>query len=260
MTTRTFEWESSRQLSIVGLLLAFILPSAFAFFAFRVVLRLWVENDGAPIIAYLVVAAVALLVLTVLGVVLLRSEARQLGISFWARACFKKLSRREWLLYLGILLVGGLATVSLSGVLPAFMDALGLSVPDYYPFFLDPTIDAANTDMAVLSPGFDLRGAWGVLPLMAVVLTFNILAEELYFRAWVLPKLSKYGNWGWIANGTLFALYHTFQLWFLPILLPASLLIAFVVYRSKSVLPAFAFHFVGNFLLTMAGVVVLVAS
>jgi len=260
MNARTFDWGEARQLSIVSLLLAFILPSAFAFFVFRVVLRLWVENDAAPLIAYLVLGSLALLVLAVVGVVLLRSEARQLGISFWARACFKRLSRREWLLYLGILLVVGLgSSIALVEVVPGFIDALG-PVPDYYPFFLDPTVDVPNTAMAELSPGFDLRGAWGVLPLMAVMLVLNILAEEFYFRAWILPKLSKYGNWGWIANGVLFACYHTFQLWLLPVLLAGSLLTAFVVYRTKSVLPALAVHLVVNTLMSLAGVASLVAG
>ncbi|MBT5072489.1 MAG: CPBP family intramembrane metalloprotease, partial [Kordiimonadaceae bacterium] len=46
----------------------------------------------------------------------------------------------------------------------------------------------------------------------AMTLFLNILTEEFYFRAYLLPKLSKYGNLSWVINGGLFALYHSFQL------------------------------------------------
>ena len=63
----------------------------------------------------------------------------------------------------------------------------------------------------------------------------NILAEEFYFRAWMLPKLAKYGRGSWVINGTMFALYHTFQLWLFPALIVGSLIFAFVFYWTRSV-------------------------
>lgn len=93
---------------------------------------------------------------------------------------------------------------------------------------------------------------------MAITILLNILAEELYFRAWLLPKMSKYGNISWVINGTLFALYHSYQLWLLPTILVASLLMAFIIFKSKSIWLTLAAHFVGNFLFTILGILMLV--
>jgi len=114
--------------------------------------------------------------------------------------------------------------------------------------------------LPVLSPGLPLQGKYGLLPLIGIALLLNILTEELYFRAWLLPKMSRYGAWSWVLNGVLFALYHTFQLWLLPVLLVASLLFAFICYRSKSIWPALVAHLIGNFLLSILGVLMLIAS
>lgn len=127
------------------------------------------------------------------------------------------------------------------------------------PFFLDPAIDPATSDMAILSPGFPLHGRYELLPLLAITLLLNIATEELYFRAWMLPKLSRFGNWGWVLNGVLFALYHSFQIWLLPVLLVGSLFFAFVFYRSQSLWPPVVAHFIGNFVLGIAGTVMLIA-
>ncbi len=116
----------------------------------------------------------------------------------------------------------------------------------------------ATTDVSFLSPGMPLRGCYELLPLLGTTLLLNIVTEELYFRAWMLPKLSRYGTWGWLMNGVLFALYHTFQIWLLPVLLAGSLVFAFVFYRSKSLWPPFAAHLVGNFLLAILSLSMLI--
>jgi len=72
----------------------------------------------------------------------------------------------------------------------------------------------------------------------------------------MLPKLSRYGAWAWVINGVLFALYHTFQLWMLPVLLVGSMGAAYVCYYSKSIWPAVVAHTVLN-LLMLVGVMML---
>lgn len=256
MNANTFDWGKTAQLSITQLLLATFIPSAIAFFGFRVILPELVRNGAPIVIAWPSIASVALLGFVLVAIFLLRSEAKQLGISIWARMCFRKLSLKEWAIYIGLLLLALIIIMGTQGFFIPFVDAVG--VPDYMPFWLDPRIDVANTDMAVLSPGFNPQGKYILILLMAVTLFLNILTEELYFRAWILPKLSKYGNWGWVINGTLFAFYHTFQIWLLPSLLIASLAFAFIFYKSQSIWPAFAAHLVMNLLVGLLGVLSLV--
>ena len=128
------------------------------------------------------------------------------------------------------------------------------------PFFLNPTINPENAAPAILSPGLPLQGSYFVIPLMAIFLLLNILTEELYFRAWMQPKLIRYGNLGWIMSGSFFALYHSFQLWLFPTLLVAGLTFAFIFHRSRSIWPVFVLHLVGNFLLTILAVTMLIVG
>lgn len=258
MNTNTFDWKKTSQMSIIQFLLAVFIPSGIAFLGFHVVLPALVTNGLPVLIAWPSVASVMLLALVTITVLFLNREAKTLGISIWARMCMKKLSVKEWGLYIGIVVVGLVVSLVAQKLVLPFMNAIHLSVPSHMPFFLNPAIDPTTADMSIVSPGLPLRGSFGLLPLIGLTLLLNILTEELYFRAWMLPKLSRYGAWGWVMNGVFFALYHTFQIWLLPTLLAASLFFAFIFYRSKSVWPLFAAHLVGNFLFSILGVLALI--
>ena len=260
MEASTFDWKKTTQLSVVQLLLVIFIPSTVAFIGFHVALPAFVANGLPVLIAWPFVASVMLLGLVIVAVLLLRKEAKTLGISLWARMCIKKLSLREWGLYIGITIVGLFASLLAQGLVLPFMNSVHLSIPDYMPFFLNPAINPTTADMSILSPGLPLQGSYGLLPLIGITLLLNILTEELYFRAWMLPKLSRYGAWGWVMNGIFFALYHTFQIWLLPTLLVASLFFAFIFYRSKSIWPSFAAHLIGNFLFSILGILMLIVG
>ena len=59
------------------------------------------------------------------------------------------------------------------------------------------------------------RGAWGWYAVVVVFTVFNtVLGEELLFRGLLLPRMrGVFGRGDWIANGTLFALYHLHLPW-----------------------------------------------
>ena len=259
MTHNNFEWKKSKQLSVVQFLLATFLPSGFAYVGFRVVLPKLVNSGTPSLIGWPAIAILMLLVFVLLAIYLMRSEAKELGISLWERMCFKRLTGKEWGIAIGLLVLTFVLVMGVQGVVPSFMDAFGLTVPDYMPFFLNPEINPATADAAILSPGFALQGQYSVLILFALALFLNILTEELYFRAWMLPKLSRYGSWGWVINGILFAFYHTFQIWQLPIILVASLSFAFVFNKTKSIWPIFAIHLLIN-TMSLLSILTLVAG
>ena len=259
MSDDTFIWQSAKQLSVLQIILAFLIPSAVAFTGFRVILPVLVEGGVPSIIAWPAVASIMLLGFVLIAIIFLNKEAKELNISFKERACLRSLSFKQWSVYVGILFLGMVVTIIVSKTSILFTHIPGLSVPDYFPFFLNPAIDPMNTESSLLTPGFVLKGAIWMIPFIALTLFLNILTEELYFRAWLLPKLSKYGNMSWVINGGLFALYHSYQLWLLPQILPVSLFTAYVVYKSRSIWPAFAFHMLAN-ILTVLGMVFLIVS
>jgi membrane protease YdiL (CAAX protease family) len=255
-----FEWSNCKQLSLFKILLAFLLPSSFAFIGFRFVLPLLVDMGYPKVLMWGLVASVMLLIFVIIGVFLNYYESKKLKISFFERLCLKRLTTKQWIIYLGIMLIGLLLSLLAKPLVDPFMKITGLRIPDYMPFWLDPLINPMNTDVNILSPGYPLKGNYIFLLLMAFTLLLNILAEEIYFRAWLLPKMYSQGNWSWIINGFLFALYHTFQLWLFPILFVVSITASFVVYKSKSILPAFTIHIIANFIMAIAGIIYLVTN
>ncbi len=260
MKADTFDWRSARQLSILQLLVAVFAPSAFAFAGFHAVLPALVRNGMPLLVAYSSVAGAMLSIFVLIAVFLLRREAKDMGLPLGVRMCLKKLSLKEWAIYLGLAVAGIVLISGVQAVLPPILKAIGFTYPSYMPFFLNPAVNPATAEMSVISPGLPLSGQYGLLPLIGAALFLNILSEELYFRAWMLPKLSRFGGWSWVLNGVLFALYHTFQLWLLPVLLLASLLFAFICYKSKTIWVAFVAHLVGNFLLSILGILMLIAA
>lgn len=56
----------------------------------------------------------------------------------------------------------------------------------------------------------ELVGAWWLMGVAVILFIFNyFLGEELLFRGILLPKMhGVFGKWDWVANSTLFALYH----------------------------------------------------
>lgn len=257
--SKPFNWETTNQLSLKKIIMAFFVPSAVAFTGFRVILPILVNNNMPTIIAWPLVASLMLLGLVIVAIILLKKEATRLNISLKSRMCLGRLSFKQWVITLGVLLLGLLATIMFSKLSIYFTNFPGLSVPDYFPFFLNPHVDPIHTNPSLLTPGFTLKGAYFLIPLISTTLFLNILTEELYFRAYLLPKMYKYKKMSWILNGTLFALYHTYQFWLFPQILPISLAVAFVVYKNKNIWPAFIIHMVTN-LMTVAGMVYLIAA
>ena len=246
-----FEWKRARQLTWVQVLIATFVPSGVAFFGFHYVGPQLIGGGMPAMTAWLSVAAVALSLFGLVAIVLLRREAKLLGISLKDRFTLRGLTGREWGKFLGILLVGLiLTTLALFTVLP-LIQAVGFTIPDYMPFFLNPAINPAD-DPSVVIPGIALKGNYGFLVFVVVVLLLNVFVEEVYFRAWMLPKLSGIaGGRAWVLNGFLFAFYHSFQLWLLVPILVASLFSAFVFQKSRSIYPTLIIHLIANVGLTL---------
>jgi membrane protease YdiL (CAAX protease family) len=259
MIGTTFDWSKTKQLSVVQIFFAVFIPSTIAIIGFRGILPIMHMLGVPSIIGWPLVASCMLMLLVLTAIVFLLREAKVLGISWQARFCLKGLSAKEWLIYIGILLLGVIVTLACSQGSAWLTKISFLAVPDYFPFFLNPNIDPMKLHPVVLTPGFVLKGAYWLIPCIALTLVLNILAEELYFRAWLLPKMNRYKQAGWIINGVLFALYHSFQLWLLPQILPVSLFMAYVVYRSKSVWPALAIHIVVNSMTVLAMIMLIMS-
>lgn len=255
------DWEDTTQLTWWQIAIAFFIPSAGGLVLFHVLLPILVENGMGRITSWALLAIIGLGTILLAGIFLVRREANEMQLTFRQRIGLKGLKDgREWGLYLILLFIGILLALLVQPVTLAFMDVLGLYPPDYYPFILDPRINPTQVPESQFSPDVAIQGNFILIPLMMLTLLINILSEEIYFRGYLLPKMVKLGDLGWILNGVLFALYHVFQLWLFPSLLVVSLVFAFLFYKSRSLWVVFIGHFVGNFLIGSLGVMALVFS
>lgn len=253
-----FDWNKITQLKPFEILVAFLLPSGFAFLGFRFVLPWFVSNGYPKVLLWGIIASIMLLIFSMIGLYLVSNESKKLKVSIWDRLLLNKITTKQWLICSGIMIIGIIVSVSTTPFIGTFINLTGLSIPDYMPFWLNPSINTVETDLEVLSPNYPLKGNHLIVIIMAITLLLNILAEEIYFRAWLLPKMQVFGKWSWVMNGLLFALYHTFQLWLFPTIIIVSLATSLTVYISKSILPAFVIHLVSNFLMTILGILALV--
>jgi hypothetical protein len=96
MPDDTFNWQNTKQLSILQIILAFLIPSAIAFTGFRFVLPVLVEGGTPAIIAWPAVASIMLFVFVLVAIVFLNKEAKELNVSFKERACLQSLSLKQW--------------------------------------------------------------------------------------------------------------------------------------------------------------------
>lgn len=258
MKTNKFDWNKLSQLSVIQFLLATFIPSAFAFMGFHFIAPRLVTNGIPALYAWLIVASTMLLILIIIAIILLLREARKLEVPLSTRVCFRKLSIKELLIYILLFIISAVICLGASKLVVPMINMVGFKIPSYTPFFLNPEINTATSDLATLAPGVQIIGNYGLVVFVAITILLNVLAEEFYFRAWMLPKLSKYGAGAWVINGFLFAFYHTFQLWLLPVLLIGSLIMAFIFYKSKSIWPTLIGHLVTNFLFSLLGILLLV--
>ena len=78
-----------------------------------------------------------------------------------------------------------------------------IAPPDFFPPVLDPRIRLST---AVLTDfvGAPLRGNWSAFILYAIVLSFNIFGEELWWRGYILPRQElSHGRFTWVVHGLM---------------------------------------------------------
>ena len=75
------------------------------------------------------------------------------------------------------------------------------------------------------------------------ILFLNIVGEEFWWRGYILPRQELvHGRWTWVVHGLLWALFHLPFWWNVPVLLPSTLSLSFVVSKLKKATPGIIAH------------------
>jgi len=99
------------------------------------------------------------------------------------------------------------------------------------------------------------------VPFLLVVLVFNVVGEELWWRGYILPRQElEHGKYAWVVNGLLWPFFHLFKWWAVPFLLLKHWMIPFIAQRTKNTAPALIIHFVSNGMSVVLSIVLLLAK
>ena len=129
---------------------------------------------------------------------------------------------RTWLWTLGGLLVAVVAALGLNALILALYKAIGFTIPDQ---------SSGLTDIPVLT---------------LIVLT-NIIGEEMWWRGYILPRQELvYGSRTWLVHGVMWAFFHSFKPWAVPVMLLYCLIIPFIAQCTRNNWPPVIIHFLIN--------------
>ncbi len=116
---------------------------------------------------------------------------------------------------------------------------------------------------AMYNLSYDLRGYSPSI--ITTTLLFNFLmigllvpiAEELYFRGYLLPRLSRFGFWAVPIHTTLFALFHIWTPWMVVARAIGVIPFAFVAQRKQNIYIGMIAHILFNTLDVVDGVMLI---
>jgi membrane protease YdiL (CAAX protease family) len=115
-----------------------------------------------------------------------------------------------------------------------FIENLFSWLPD--PFFL--VEDFARYSMAALVATWALG--------FAVNAVVGPIVEEMYFRGYLLPRLSRFGAWAPLINTVLFSIYHFFTPWQNVGRILGLLPMVYAVWWKRSIYVSMGAHVLGN--------------
>jgi hypothetical protein len=207
--------------------------------------------DG-ELTGWVILSASSLCYLFEFGIALyiFRSEGYQLRFSalrerinwHWPR------SWKAWGLIIALVVVG----LSLTQILQPTTAAIAsiFPPPDWFPASQHPFKPVNSIGDAL--PGVTFSGNYLFLLLFLFTGTMNVLGEDLYYRAALIPKLhGLFGKQAWLAGGLIFTIKHVYVWWRFVADATALGVIGGFIFGPLCSLPAIMLvHFLTNFGIT----------
>lgn len=237
------------QLTNKQLVIAYGVPSVVAIILFRIILPLFVNGGANKFTAWAIISTIFFFAITVTGLTLSKIEGHKMDMQLRKRISLKKLTGPQWFIGIAMMMGGSYIAINTRFMVPLFSKIS--SIPDYFPFWLDPMINPLKTDMSKFAGNYSLYNNQTFIQLMCMVIFLYVTAEMVYYRAYLLPKMERLGKRAWILNGVFFTSLHLFEFYLFPIILFASITTAFTYYVTKSIFPGIAFMLTALFMLAI---------
>jgi membrane protease YdiL (CAAX protease family) len=218
-------------------ILLHLLPGLLVTLAF-LLLKPQLDPTGYPALLAFLLAALMIDVPLMLGVML--NEGKKLNGRYSLKGVVLYHDRLSWKTFSVVIVGAFIAVYLLIMLVTPISTYLKEGVFSWLPswFFLD--------EQTQYEPY--ARGILIVVFLIQLVVTGIILpwVEELYFRGYLLPRLSRFGPWAPLLGGLLFGLYHLWQLYAFPTVFLLGVVLSYVVWWKKDVRLSISLHVVAN--------------
>jgi uncharacterized protein len=159
------------------------------------------------------------------------------------------LSIKEHAFYIGISLVWAVMVFALAGsfLSPILLEKLFYYLPEWITGIQIVPDESTYSKMTI-------RLAWVLTLILTSILA--PLAEELYFRGFLLPRIGHIGIWAPVLSSILFALYHFWSPWLFLVRAIAIFPMVYFSWKTGNIYIALWTHillnFVGDSLLTFS--------
>jgi membrane protease YdiL (CAAX protease family) len=234
--------QSNDQHALVKSFLLHVLPGVLVTAAFLLLKPLLDSSSYPPLLAFLL--AVLLVDLPVLlGVMLVAGKKRNGRYSLEGVVMYR--DKVPWktfaLVFVGTSVAVYVLMIAVTPISTILTERVFSGLPDWT-FLEERTQYQAYAKNALLVT-FALQ-----LILTGVALPW---VEELYFRGYLLPRLSQYGKWAPLLGGLFFGLYHVWQLFSFPTVFLLGMALGYVVWWKRDIRISVGLHVFANSLVRL---------
>jgi membrane protease YdiL (CAAX protease family) len=205
-----------------------------------------VQGSGLPPVWALGIADLVVLVPFVFGLLYYEGYKRNGRLSLDGVVLYREpMPWWQYLIFVPLLLATAALIPLLAPVSKALFQELFSWWPAMYNLSPDPSVYSRSTLIATLLFQF---------------LTIAIIApitEEIYFRGYLLPRLSRFGFWAAPIHAILFALFHVWTPWLVIARAAALIPFTLIVQRKRNIYIAIIMHIIINVLDLTAGLILL---
>jgi membrane protease YdiL (CAAX protease family) len=221
------------QHSLVKSLLLHLMPG-FVISMIYVILVPFMNKLGVPPFLVLMILVLVLLIPFELGYLFYQAKKKNGSFSLEGIVVFRQAIPTWQVIVITLLLLvwGYFALLIVFRPLEKpIIDTFFTWVPDVYFFetFINHLDQYAKSVLGILLNGF-----------------FGPIVEELYFRGFLLPRISRFGLWAPLLHTVLFALYHFFTPWQILLRILAFLPISYSVWWKKNIYLGMIVHCLMN--------------
>jgi len=236
MTSST-SLQSNDQHSLMKSFMLHVLPGILVTVVF-LLLKPLLDSTGYPSLLAFLLAVLLIDIPFMLGVML--NEGKKLNGRYSLEGIVlyrEKVSKKTFALVFVGAFVAVYLLVMLATPINAFLtESIFSGLPEW--FFLDEQTQYEAYAKNVLVIVFALH-----LVITGIILPW---VEELYFRGYLMPHISRYGRWAPLLGGFLFGLYHVWQLFDSPTVFLLGAVLGYVVWWKKDIRLSIGLHVFAN--------------